>query len=221
MKNKDILIRIWPFFVVFFIYLFIGLALIQYYGRDNLQLIINKYHTPFWDKFFQIYTELGTTGFFIILIIYIVWKSNWLMLLYLTLTELFAGVTNLGIKKLFFENVYRPSYYFYQKNIPIHLPKGEGLTMSYTFPSGHTLVAVVITITLCLLTKNRWLQLLFSFQFISIAYSRMYLSKHFMIDTLGGSVFALFTYIFVYYLLNQERTHFLDRPIRKSNVSRN
>ena len=215
MQNKDIIQRIWPFFLFFFLFIFTGLALIQYFGRNNLHLAINQFHHSFADNFFKIYTEFGTTGMFILLLIYIIWKKNWITFGYLAVTEIIAGLTNVFVKKAFFKHVHRPSYYFYQNNVEIYLPDDARLQIPYTFPSGHTLLAIIITMTLCVMTKNRLLQTIFSLHFIGIAYSRMYLSKHFMIDTIGGAVLGMFTFILVYYCLNNSNQKFLQQPILK------
>jgi len=215
MQNKDIIQRIWPFFLFFFLFIFSGLGLIQYFGRNSLHLFINRYHHLLADQFFRIYTDFGTTGIFILLLLYIVWKKNWIMFGYLALTEIIAGLTNVFVKKAFFKHVHRPSYYFYQHNIDIYLPADARLQIPYTFPSGHTLLAIIISMTLCVMTKNRFLQALFSLHFIAIAYSRMYLSKHFMIDTIGGAVLGMFTFILVYYLLNNSKKQFIHQPIIK------
>ncbi|HEY4539776.1 MAG TPA: phosphatase PAP2 family protein [Faecalibacter sp.] len=217
MQNKDIIQRIWPFFLFFFIFIFLGLALIQYFGRNQLHLAINQYHHPVADQFFKFYTEFGTTGMFILLLFYIVWKKNWITLGYIAITEIIAGLFNVFVKKAFFKHVHRPSYYFYQNNIELYLPADAQLQIPYTFPSGHTLLAIIITMTLCTMTNNRLLQGIFSLHFIGIAYSRMYLSKHFMIDTLGGAVLGMFTFILVFYLLNNSNKKFLHHPIIKQN----
>ncbi len=215
MNSKDLVQNIWPFFIVFFSYNFIGLALIQYFGRDDLHLMINQFHSPFFDQFFKYYTNIGTTGFFVLLIGYIIYKSNWLTLGYLVISEIIGAIPNTIVKKIFFKHVHRPSYYFYQNNIDLHMVKGEQLQIPYTFPSGHTLLAVFIAMTLCTMTKNRLLQFIFALHFPLIGYSRMYLSKHFMIDTIGGAFLGFFVFIFVYYCLNNWNKPFIHQPILK------
>ena len=213
MHSNDLILKIYPFFIVYFLYTFLALAFTQFYGRDELHLLINQFHIKPLDTFFNYYTEIGTTGLFIALIGYIIYSSNWISLGYLILTEAIAGVINLIIKKLFFNDVYRPAYYFQQNGIDIYLIDDYKMQEFYTFPSGHSLIAVIIAMTMCTLTQKRWLQLLFSCNFILIAYSRMYLSKHFMLDTIGGATLAFFTFIFVYYLLNQQSKKFWYKSI--------
>lgn len=221
MDKKDLIQRIWPFFIVFFLYTFISSAMIQYFGRNQLHLFINKFHTPVLDYFFRYYTDFGTTGLLIILSIYIIWKSNWITLGYLIITEIIASIPSVFTKKYFFKHVHRPSYYFHQNNIELHLIEGAKLQIPYTFPSGHTLLAVIIAMTLCTMTNKRGLQFIFALHFPLIAYSRMYLSKHFAIDTIGGATLGFFTFIFVYYCLNNLNIQFKFQPIYKRNDNRN
>lgn len=221
MNNKDLILRIYPVFVIYFIYIFIGLALTQYFGRDQLHLMINQFHIKPLDYFFDYYTEIGTSGLFIFLIIYTIFKSNWITLGYLIGTEIIAGTINLIIKKTFFKAVYRPAYYFQQKQINLYLIDNYKMQEVYTFPSGHSLMAIVIAMTMCTMTQNRGFQFLFILNFVVIAYSRMYLSKHFMIDTIGGATLAFFTFIFVYYLLNNQNHSFWNKPIITKNDTRN
>lgn len=195
--------------------------MIQYFGRDQLHLFINQFHHPFFDPFFKYYTNFGTTGFFIIIILFVIWKSNWINLGYIAIAEILASLINLGTKRIFFKHVHRPSYYFYQKNIDLYLIEGAKLQIPYTFPSGHTLLGCIVAMMLCVMTKNRILQFVFALHFPLIAYSRMYLSKHFAIDTLGGGILGFFTFIFVYYMLNSLNKDFLNQPILKRNAIRN
>ena len=220
-KNNDLILRIYPIFIVYFIYLFIGLALTQHFGRDQLHLIINQLHLKSLDYFFDYYTQIGTSGLFTLLILYIILKSNWITLGYLIGTEIIAGVINLIIKKTFFNAVYRSAYYFQQKQINLYLIDNYKMQDVYTFPSGHSLMAIVIAMTMCTMTKNRTLQFLFILNFVVIASSRMYLSKHFMIDTIGGATLAFFTFIFVYYVLNNQNQVFWNKPILTKNDARN
>ncbi|QTV06891.1 phosphatase PAP2 family protein [Faecalibacter bovis] len=215
MNSKDLIQNIWPFFIVFFCYNFIALAMTQYFGRDDFHLIVNQFHTPFLDTFFKFYTDYGTTGFLFVLITYIAYKSNWITLGYALITEGIASLINTLVKKTYFKHVHRPSYYFNQKHIDLYLIEGDRLQIPYTFPSGHTLLAVIIAMTLCTMIKNRVLQFIIALHFPLIAFSRIYLSKHFAIDTIGGAMLGFFTFILVYYILNNLNKDFLYKPIIK------
>ena len=168
-QQKDLFVRIWPFFVIYFIYNFAAIAMTQYFGRDELHLFFNKYHDRFFDKFFVIYTDFGTYYLFFILLGYLFWKETKRRFLYLLISGAVATTISVFFKNTYFHQVLRPGYYFTQKNIDINLVKNYAVQMESTFPSGHSLTATIIAMMLCLLTTNRWLQVFFGLLFPSIA----------------------------------------------------
>lgn len=216
-QNRDLFVRIWPFFIVFFCYTFLALCMTQYFGRDQLHLFFNQFHHRYADIFFEYITNTGTTYLLFFLSLFIIFRSTWRNLGYLLVSEITASSISLFLKLVFFKEVFRPSYYFQQKNIPLQLVEGFASKMASTFPSGHSLTAVIIAMMLCTLTKNRWLQLLFSCLFPVIAISRIYLSRHFAIDTIGGGLIGFFIFIFTYYVINLWSPTFIDEQIIQQN----
>lgn len=219
-QQKDIFLRIWPFFVVFFVYNFAAIAMTQYFGRDELHLYFNKYSSPYLDKFFVFYTDFATLYLFFILLGYLFWKETKRRFLYLLIAESSASAISVFFKNVYFAQVLRPGYYFTQKHIDIILVKDYAVQMASTFPSGHSLTATVISMVLCLLTKNRWLQVVFALLFPSVAISRIYLSRHFAIDTVGGSLIGFFIFIFTYYIINSIYNEKLDQKFMKNGTSK-
>lgn len=219
-QQKDLFLRIWPFFVVFFIYNFSAIALTQYFGRDELHLYFNKYSYGYLDKFFVFYTDFGSLYLFILLLVYMFFKETKRNFLYLFVAESLASAISVFFKNVYFNQVLRPGYYFTQKKIDIVLVKDYAIQMASTFPSGHSLTATVLSMTLCLLTKNRWLQLVFGLLFPSVAISRIYLSRHFAIDTVGGSLIGFFIFIFTYYVINSIYIEKLDQKFLKNGTSK-
>lgn len=219
-QQKDLFLRIWPFFVVFFIYNFAAVALTQYFGRDELHLYFNHFNSPYFDKFFVYYTDFGTLYLFLIVLGFLFWTNTKRMFLYLFAGESVASIISVFFKNVYFHDTLRPGYYFTLKHINIYLVKNYAIQMASTFPSGHSLTATVIAMTLCLLTKNRWLQLFFALLFPSIAISRIYLSRHFAIDTVGGSMIGFFIFIFTYYIINTIKNKKLDEKFIRNRTIR-
>ena len=151
---------------------------------------------------------------------YLFWKHSRRTFLYLAIAQTVASIISVFFKNIYFKDVLRPGYYFTQKNIDINLVKDYAIQMASTFPSGHSLSAVIIGMSLCLLTKNRWLQVIFAFLFPSIAISRIYLSRHFAIDTVGGSLIGFFIFIFTYYIINSFNSPKLDQKIIRNATSK-
>jgi membrane-associated phospholipid phosphatase len=70
-----------------------------------------------------------------------------------------------------------------------------------SFPSGHTSAAFSLFICLALITPRKWAPL-WVVSAWAVAYSRIYLSQHFLEDILLGSVIGLFSTIAIYMLMD-------------------
>ena len=201
-QKRDLLSWQWPFFLIFFVINFTGLLLTAYYGRDEFHLHFNHYyHDSFFDHFFKYYTDIATTYVLIALILYILWKKTWKDLTYIALTAAVSSIASSVIKRTLFVHGHRPTYYFSQRNIELRLIDGVDSQIPYTFPSGHTVLAVILCFYLCMQIKNRTLQIIISLLMGMVAVGRVYLSKHFVIDTIGGSMIGLFFAILGYYFI--------------------
>jgi membrane-associated phospholipid phosphatase len=119
------------------------------------------------------------------------------------------------IKRTFFIHGHRPTYYFELKKIPLNLVDGVESQIPYTFPSGHTILGVILCFYLCMQTKNRILQILLCSLMGLVAIGRVYLSKHFVLDTIGGSLIGMLFVILGYYFIWQSPNPVLDRKIIK------
>lgn len=212
--KKDLLKWQWPFFFIFFVINFTGLLAISFYGKDELHLHFNQnYHSQFFDVFFKYYTDVATTYVLIATLLYIIWKKNWRHFLFLGITALFSSIGSSMIKRSIFVHGHRPTHYFELKNIELRLIEGVESQIPYTFPSGHTVLAVILCFYLCTQTNNRTIQVVLSFMMGLVAIGRVYLSKHFVIDTVGGSFLGLFFVILGYYLIWEYKNPKLDGKI--------
>lgn len=212
MHNRNDILRELPwFFGLYFVVVFAGITALAYFGKENLHLYFNNFHTNFFDFFFKYYTDIAVNGTLAFLLIYILWKRTWFYFLLLAIPYLSGSLISTFIKKIFFEHVHRPTYYFQLRNINLHLVEGVKNQIPYTFPSGHSLNAFLFFALLCLLFKHKSLQILFFLMMILVMISRVYLSKHFMLDTIGGSLLGMMIFTFTYYFLQQKDWSFLDR----------
>lgn len=213
-RDKDLLKWLWPFFLAFFVLNFTGLLAISYFGKDELHLYFNQhFHNRFWDMFFRYYTDLATTWVLIACLIYIILKKTWRHLSMLIGAALVSSIFGTIIKRSMFEHGHRPTYYFELKNITLRLVEGVESQIPYTFPSGHTVLATILCFYLCLQTRNRALQFLICVLMGLVAIGRVYLSKHFVIDTIGGGFLGLFFAILGYYFIWQNAHEKLDLKI--------
>lgn len=201
-QKKDLLQWQWPFFLAFFVISFTGLIAISYFGKDELHLYFNQsFHNSFFDLFFKYYTDVATTYVLITTLLYIIWKKSWRHFMFLAGTALISSVFSSLIKRTIFVHGHRPTHYFELKNVKLRLIEGVESQIPYTFPSGHTVLAIVLCFYLCMQTKNRFIQILICIFMGLVAVGRVYLSKHFVIDTVGGSILGLFFVILGYYFI--------------------
>jgi membrane-associated phospholipid phosphatase len=77
---------------------------------------------------------------------------------------------------------------FFDKLPDIHYVSDVHLNASHSFPSGHTAGAFALFMALALISKRPVWQMLFLITALLVGYSRLYLSQHFPIDVVVGSV---------------------------------
>ncbi|MGI9526776.1 MAG: phosphatase PAP2 family protein [Weeksellaceae bacterium] len=196
------------------------MSLTKYYGTEALHLLLNNYNTPFADIFFKYFTRSGEFIFGTIVLISVVKWMKYRDLLVIISSIILQTIIVMGLKRTFYIDHWRPGYYFQEKGIDLHLVEDFKQGITFTYPSGHSATAFMLFLFLALLTTKRWLQLLLGFSAILTAYSRIYLSQHFMEDTVAGALIGMFTVIFSYYLLYFRRPEKLDRWIIKRKINR-
>ena len=215
-QQKDLIKWQWPFFLSFFVINFTGLLVIAYYGKDKLHLHFNQccYSKPL-DIFFKYYTDIATTYVLIAVSLYILFKKTWRHFAYLLGVTVLSSIAGTVIKRNIFKHGHRPTHYFELKEIDLRVIEGVESQIPYTFPSGHTVLAIILCFYLCMQIKNRGIQLLICIMMGLVAVGRVYLSKHFVIDTIGGSMLGLFFAILGYYLIWVLPNEKLDQKIIK------
>ena len=213
MPKEDFIVRTWPFLLLSFVFILSAMTLGKYYGEEEFHLLINQFNHSVADLFFRFYTKTGEWLFGSILFFWLIWKSNWRMVFSFLTASFLQFLLVQSIKRGFFIDHLRPAYYFQEKGIDLHLVDGVKQGITYTFPSGHTATTFFVFLFICLIIKNRWLQLLMAFLAILSAYSRMYLSQHFVWDTAAGALIGVSTVIISYYIWNRTTSPFLNKKV--------
>lgn len=203
------------YFIGLFLFVFISLGCIQYFGRDELHVLLNGYNTPFLDVFFKYFSKYGPVVFILCILYYVVKRENYKVLFILLSSYLLNFIVVTFVKKVFFIHVHRPTYYFSEKGIDLHLIDGVSSQIPFTFPSGHTSEAFLLLLFVCILSTSKWIHFISICIAVIMAYSRVYLSKHFLIDTVGGSLLGVFIVTLLFYVFQHKNSTLLDRKILK------
>ena len=72
-----------------------------------------------------------------------------------------------------------------------------------SFPSGHTTAAFTFITILAIGLKRSWIQLIMPFLGSLVAFSRIYLGKHFLMDVVVGAILGIFIATLSFYFINK------------------
>lgn len=185
------------FLIISFLF-FIGLGiLLLLYNKDILHITINKHHTPFLDTFFKNITYLGSGWMILVLFIFLLFISYRLALM-LAISNLLITIVVQFLKNIVFIGSLRPKAYF-DGIYDLYFIPGVQVHSMHSFPSGHSATAFSIFFFLSLVSDKPIWKFLTAVFAILTAFSRVYLSQHFMEDILLGSVIGLLLSFLVFY----------------------
>ena len=193
-----------------YIYIILYIALLAVVGYILLNIdkvpLHRKMNTyvgnSFIDQFLAYATHLGD-GLFAVLIAIVFSFKNARISLYILLSYAGAGIVSYILKHWIYYEVTRPHFVFqYYVREKLQLIDGVDVVAFHSFPSGHALSAFALFFCLLFVTKNHLLKIVFFLLAIVAAYSRVYLSQHWLIDVYVGSIigvcFSVLLYIMFY-----------------------
>ncbi len=194
-----------------FIYILLYVALLSLVGyillnigKVPLHREMNSYvGNHFVDQFFAYATHLGD-GLFAVLIAIAFSFNNVRVSLYILFSYAGAGIVSFILKHCIYFEVTRPHFVFqYYVREQLKLVDGVDVVAFYSFPSGHALSAFALFFCLLFITKNHLLKISFFMLAVLAAFSRVYLSQHWLIDVYVGSFigvcFSVLLYVVFYH----------------------
>jgi membrane-associated phospholipid phosphatase len=184
---------LWGGLALYFIICIVSLTL---FDKLQIALFINNYHSLFWDAFFKNYTFIGTFTVIGPVLVFLLFVRFRFVLIACISTLLASGLAQL-VKRLDWTESMRPVVYL-EKIKNVHFVDGEYLNILHSFPSGHTAGAFSLLVTLALIAKSPFVKLFFLISAVMVAYSRMYLLQHFLVDVTFGALIGTTSAILIY-----------------------
>ena len=216
MINKSVLIRLVSFYVIPYLLLLTAILVMMYiYPKPELHLMLNSFHSGVLDFFFKFYTLMAEWPLYVLAFLPSLWKRN-KMTLFFAMCELTGG-TILQILKHTISNPRPVSVFEDYPDLVLPLVQGVDMHHSNSFPSGHASTFFMFcTCSVIVLAyffsrkdalKTLRNQILFEVALVALlvlavmgAYSRVYLSQHFLSDVCVGSIIGFTTPFLMFWL---------------------
>ena len=216
MINKSVLIRLVSFYVIPYLLLLTAILVMMYiYPKPELHLMLNSFHSGVLDFFFKFYTLMAEWPLYVLAFLPSLWKRN-KMTLFFAMCELTGG-TILQILKHTISNPRPVSVFEDYPDLVLPLVQGVDMHHSNSFPSGHASTFFMFcTCSVIVLAyffsrkdalKTLRNQILFDVALVALlvlavmgAYSRVYLSQHFLSDVCVGSIIGFTTPFLMFWL---------------------
>lgn len=192
MNFRKLLRTNWPFMLPYGLLLF-GLGVSQILYRQGLILLeINRYYSPQADVFFKYFTYLGDGIFCVAVgVLFLFWsRAKGILIL---ISYVISGILAQLIKNFGFPEEPRPIEYFAKMLNSLHTVAGVELSHWNSFPSGHTTSAFALFALVAIWVKPPILKFLCLLIAAMVAFSRMYLLQHFLVDVYVGSILGTAT----------------------------
>lgn len=168
--------------------------------KEHDVIWINGHHTDFTDQFFRMITHLGDGLLFIPLTIILVFVRFQYAIMCAIIALLHGLIVSL-FKRVLFPGALRPKGIL--DNDLLHFVPGVDVHTAHSFPSGHTATIFCAALFIALVWRNKFLTIVFLIMALLVAYSRIYLLQHFLIDVAAGAVIGSFTTLITWHLFER------------------
>jgi membrane-associated phospholipid phosphatase len=201
------------FYIPYLLVFIFCIAIILIYTKSEIHLYLNQFHTSFFDKFFRFATNFGdgiVLPLFLLVMLFIRFRDALLFVMVFLLSGLIVQL----LKRTVFDDIVRPAEFF--KGIyELYLVPGVKQHYHNSFPSGHSATAFGYMICFAYVFTNKWTKILLLLIACIIAYSRVYLSQHFLVDITIGSLIGVLSATFLSHYVQLFRPKWLEMNLTK------
>lgn len=200
------------FLILYCLIVAAGLIPVLIYSKTDLHLLFNRFHSPCADVFFKYITYFGSgiaAGIVCLILLFI--RIRYMIIMLASWAG--SGIIVQLLKHLVFPGHDRPVAVF-ASGAALNLVKGLEYHHHFSFPSGHAATAIALFGFLAFISSRRWLKIVFLLCAVIVAYSRVYLSQHFLEDILFGSVLGILALIIFYWYFHHLKISWADHPVQ-------
>lgn len=195
-----------------------GVVLLSF-PKGDIHLWISQFHNPFFDRFFRLITLLGdgwVVTLPVVLLLFVSLRDS----IYVLTAYLSTGLVAQLLKRFVFEDCARPIRFFQDKS-RLHLVEGVQMLSGHSFPSGHATSAFALFLCLAVISRNRTIQAAAFIVATVVAFSRIYLSQHFLGDVVAGSLIGTLGALIFYMVFYKNNRKWHEWTIQKVSHDRN
>lgn len=198
---KHFLKNNWYVLVLYLLCIGVSAFFLLNYEKVTIHVYMNQLvGNPFLDSFLYYITYLGD-GIVMPFLLLIILAYNLRLGICTTLSFFTAALVTNILKYQFFADVNRPWQVFkWTVNIPLKYVDASDLHIHNSFPSGHATQAFAIFMCLAFFSKRPEFKLLFFAVALFTAFSRVYLSQHWLVDITVGSIIGAISSVVFYFL---------------------
>jgi membrane-associated phospholipid phosphatase len=168
------------------------------------------------DSFFKYITHIGD-GLFAILLVIIIAIYNLRNALFILSSYILASIVTTILKRAIYHDIFRPDFTFkYFVGEKLNLIDGIEMLSSNSFPSGHATTSFAVFVAIAFILKHQGLKFVFLLLAFIGAFSRTYISQHWLIDIYVGSIIGTLSAIALYYILfSKMNSEKLNKPFKE------
>jgi membrane-associated phospholipid phosphatase len=205
-KNSFFLLcwSVWALFIT---------PVILFIPKGVSHLFINRYHLPLTDIFFKYFTNLGD-GLMPFIIALVMAFFSYRKSILILASGIISGLLAQILKRIIFINAIRPAKFF--ESSTLHFVDGVKMYLEHSFPSGHSATIFALCLCLASLTTSNLKKIVLFCTAILVAFSRVYLSQHFLMDIYAGSIIGILSAAVVIIYLDKQNNSWLDSSFIKT-----